>query len=443
MTPQKSHQQLTKIFQSIPGYDANSVAVEQAQKILQLFVSPITEVKPCSIHAALNRVLAEDVISPINVPAHDNSAMDGYAFRGEQICTDQSLQLKIVGTSLAGHAFNKSNDESNEELMHKVMIGECVRIMTGAVMPLHCDTVIPQEHTQLLDSGHIFIEKNIIKAQQNRRLKGEDLSLGKIILSKGKLITSADLGLLASIGIAEINVYRKLKVAFFSTGDELQSLGEQLKEGCVYDSNRYTLFGMLSRLHCDIIDMGIVPDNPVSLNQALADGCKNADVIITSGGVSTGTADFTKQVMAELGDVAFWNLNIRPGRPFAFGEITSDGQSAYMFGLPGNPVAVMVTFYFLLKNALLQLMGAHPQEFLVSSAISKEFIKKRQGRTEYQRGIAQMNAQGQLEVALTGSQGSGILRSMSEANCMIVLHENQSNIEQGDMVHIVLFNGLI
>lgn len=442
MTSQTSHQQLAKICQSIPNYDANSISVEQAQKILQLFVSPITEVESCSIHAALNRVLAEDIISPINVPAHDNSAMDGYAFRGEQLCADQSLQLKIVGTALAGHAFNESNDESNKELMHEIMIGECVRIMTGAVMPLHCDTVIPQEHTQLLESGHILIEKNIIKAQQNRRLKGEDLSIGKIVLAKGKMITSADLGLLASIGVAEVKVFRKLKVAFFSTGDELQSLGEQLKEGCIYDSNRYTLFGMLNRLHCDILDMGIIPDNPVSLSQAMADGCKNVDVIITSGGVSTGTADFTKQVMSELGDVAFWNLNIRPGRPFAFGEITSEGQSAYIFGLPGNPVAVMVSFYFLLKNTLLQLMGANPQALLFSSAISKAFIKKRQGRTEYQRGIAQMNTLGQLEVEITGSQGSGILRSMSEANCMIVLHEDQTNIAQGDFVHIVLFNGL-
>ena len=443
MTSQTSHLQLTEICKSIPNYDANSISIEQAQKILQLFSCPINEVEICSIHTALNRVLAEDIISPINVPAHDNSAMDGYAFRGEQLCADQSLQLKIVGTALAGHAFNEMNDESNKESMHEIMIGECVRIMTGAVMPLHCDTVIPQEHTQLLDSGHIFIEKNIIKAQQNRRLKGEDLSLGKIVLAKGKLISSADLGLLASMGIAEIKVFRKLKVAFFSTGDELQSLGEQLKEGCVYDSNRYTLFGMLSRLHCDIIDMGIIPDNPVSLNQAMADGCKNADVIITSGGVSTGTADFTKQVLSGLGDVAFWNLNIRPGRPFAFGEITSDGQSAYIFGLPGNPVAVMVTFYFLLKNTLLKLMGANPQTLLFSSATSTAFIKKHQGRTEYQRGIAQMNSQGQLEVKVTGSQGSGILRSMSEANCMIVLQENQTNIVQGEFVNIVLFDGLI
>jgi molybdopterin molybdotransferase len=439
MTSQTSHHKLAHICQSIPNYDANSMSVEQAQYILRFFVSPITEIESCIIHSALNRVLAEDIISPIDVPAHDNSAMDGFAFRGEQLCSGQTLQLKIVGTALAGHAYNLSNDELNDE----VKFGECISIMTGAVMPLHCNTVIPQEHIQLLESGHILIEENIIKAQQNRRLKGEDLSLGKIVLSKGKVITSSDLGLLASIGIAEIKVYRKLKVALFSTGDELQSLGEQLKEGCVYDSNRYTLFGMLSRLHCDIIDMGIIPDNPVSLNQAMADGCKNADVIITSGGVSKGTADFTKQVMSELGDIAFWNLNIRPGRPFAFGEITYEGQSAYIFGLPGNPVAVMVTFYFLLKNALLQLTGAHPQALLFSSAISKAFIKKRQGRTEYQRGIAQMNTLGQLEVDVTGSQGSGILRSMSEANCMIVLHEDQTNIALGDIIHIVLFDGLI
>lgn len=423
---------LKKLLNNIANYNAESISVDQAQSMIDAFTLPLSTMETCSIVNALNSVLAEDIISPINVPAHDNSAMDGYAFRGEQLQTDQTLSLVVVGTALAGHAFK-----------HDIAIGECVKIMTGASMPPNCDTVIPQELCEDISESHIQITANTIKAQQNRRLKGEDLAQGHIAISKGKIITPADLGLLASLGIENIQVYRKLKVAFFSTGDELQSVGEDLREGCVYDSNRYTLLGMLNSLHCEVIDMGIIQDHPSALTAAMQQSCAVADVIITSGGVSTGSADYTKQVMSELGECAFWNINMRPGRPFAFGKITHEQHSSYVFGLPGNPVAVMVSFYFLVKAALQKIMGATKTPTLFSSAISTAKIKKRQGRTEYQRGIAHVNNQGQLEVSVTGSQGSGILRSMSEANCMIVLSESQGDVAVGEVLQIVLFKGLI
>lgn len=269
---------LENLLNNIANYNAESISVDQAQSVIDAFTLPLSTMETCSIVNALNSVLAEDIISPINVPAHDNSAMDGYAFRGEQLQADQTLSLVVVGTALAGHAFK-----------HDIALGECVKIMTGASMPPNCDTVIPQELCEYIGESHIQITANTIKAQQNRRLKGEDLAQGHIAISKGKIITPADLGLLASLGIANIQVYRKLKVAFFSTGDELQSLGEDLREDCVYDSNRYTLLGMLNSLHCEVIDMGIIQDHPSALTAAMQQACAVADVIITSGGVSTGS----------------------------------------------------------------------------------------------------------------------------------------------------------
>jgi molybdopterin molybdotransferase len=267
------------------------------------------------------------------------------------------------------------------------------------------------------------------------------LKAGSAALKAGRIIRPADLGLCASLGFAEIPVQRRLRVAFFSTGDELRSIGEPLGEGCVYDSNRYTIYGMLQRLGCEIIDMGVVRDSPEALEDALRTACENADAIITSGGVSVGAADYTKQVMAQLGDVTFWKVGMRPGRPLAFGRVTSNGRSAFLFGLPGNPVAVMVSFYFFARDALLQMMGANAPLPLLQ-ARSSEAIRKKPGRTEYQRGIITRGADGAPEVRLTGAQGSGILRSMSEANCMVVLHDEQGSVAAGDMVDILPFEGL-
>ena len=414
------------------NYDPAALPVEQAQHIIQQFITAIHSTEKLAIRQALGRTLAADIISGIDVPAYNNSAMDGYALIGSDLSANEPVELKIIGTAFAGRAFDG-----------EVAPGECVRIMTGGVIPTNCDTVIPQEMTFNPNEHHVTVPAGKINIGDNCRLKGEDLSQGKTALLKGKILRPADLGLLASLGIAEAPVQRRLRVAFFSTGDELRSLGEPLDEGCVYDSNRYTLYGMLQRLGCEMIDMGIIKDEPTALKEAFRNACENADAIITSGGVSVGAADYTKQCMAELGDVAFWTIGMRPGRPMAFGKIHSRGKSAYLFGLPGNPVAVMVTFYFFVRNALLHMMGAECQPLPLVRATSQLAIRKRPGRVEYQRGILSTAIDGSLQVVITGSQGSGILRSMSEANCMIVLHHDQSNVLVGEAVDVLLFEGLV
>jgi molybdopterin molybdotransferase len=421
---------LSDIADRTAGYDPGSLEVGRAQEIIRAYVKPIAGVEAASLTASLGRVLAEDIISPIDVPAHDNSAMDGYAFNGAALRT-QALELKIAGSAFAGHPYPDT-----------VAAGECVRIMTGAVMPAGCDTVVPQELAQLPAEGVVSIAPGLLKSGDNRRRRGEDLASGSPALCKGKILRPADLGLLASLGIGEVPVQRRLRVAFFSTGDELRSIGEPLEDGCIYDSNRYTVYGMLARLGCDVLDMGVVRDDPVSLENALRTACENADAIVTSGGVSAGDADYTTDVMARLGDVMFWKLAMRPGRPMAFGRIASGGKNAYLFGLPGNPVAVMVSFYFFAREALLQMMGARHEPLPQLRVASQSAVRKKPGRTEYQRGILSLDGEGKPQVRVTGSQGSGILRSMSEANCMIVLGHDQGNVNPGDSVDIVLFDGL-
>ncbi|MEB0138709.1 MULTISPECIES: gephyrin-like molybdotransferase Glp [unclassified Undibacterium] len=430
--PLLPHAKLNDVLSCLADYDPQAVPVAQAQDIIEGFITPIAAVEQLALRSALGRVLAKDIQSAINVPAHDNSAMDGYAVVGAQLPEQGERRFRIVGSAFAGRAYHGSVEPD-----------ECVRIMTGAVMPAGCDTVIPQEFTHAADAEAISVRAAVVRSGDNRRLAGEDLAIGKTALKKGKILRPADLGLLASLGIAEVPVQRRLRVAFFSTGDELRSLGQTLDEGCVYDSNRYTLHGMLTRLGCELIDMGVVADDPAALRAALACAAENADAIITSGGVSVGAADYTKQIMAELGDVAFWTIGMRPGRPMAFGKIHSQGQSAYLFGLPGNPVAVMVTFLFFVRQALLHMAGAHLAPLPLVAAISPQPIKKRPGRTEYQRGIVSNNASGALEVCVTGAQGSGILRSMAEANCMIVLDHEQDQVAAGDTVRVILFEGLM
>ena len=429
---QSTHPTLDQVVSCLSGYDPDALPVAQAQQIIRDFVLPLHAVEKVAIRSALDRVLAADIVSPINVPAHDNSAMDGFAFSGAELAGDAPLSFSVVGTSYAGRAYDGP-----------VGVGECVRIMTGAVMPVGCDTVVPQEFTSQSDTSGVILPPNVVRPGDNRRLAGEDLAAGQPALAKGKILRPADLGLLASLGVAEVPVQRRLRVAFFSTGDELRSIGEPLDEGCVYDSNRYTLYGMLKRLGCDIIDMGVVADDPAALEAAFRSACENADAVITSGGVSVGAADYTKQMMAQLGDVTFWKIGMRPGRPMAFGKIHSAGHSAYLFGLPGNPVAVMVTFYFFAREALLHMMGAQVPPLPLFAVRSQGAIRKKPGRTEYQRGILSVAADGSREVRITGAQGSGILRSMSEANCMVVLGHEQGNVQAGDMVEVLPFEGLM
>lgn len=422
---------LSDIVSCVSGYDPDAMTVPQAQKIIHDFVQPIASVEQVAIRSALDRTLATDIVSTIDVPANDNSAMDGYALRGDDLADGKTLNLRIVGSIHAGQRFDGA-----------VASGECVRIMTGAAMPADCDTVIPQEFTENAGDASVTIPAGRVRRGDNRRLRGEDLRDGQIALRAGKVLRPADIGLLASLGVAEVGVKRRLRVAFFSTGDELRSVGEPLEPGCVYDSNRYTLYGMLTRLGCDIIDMGVVKDDPVAMEAAFRSACEHADAVITSGGVSVGAADYTKPTMTKLGDMLFWKIGMRPGRPMAFGRIASQGRGAYLFGLPGNPVAVMVSFYFFVRDALLRMSGANASPLPRLKVKSLSAIRKKPGRTEYQRGILAADEDGEWKVRLTGAQGSGILRSMSDANCIIVLDDAQGDVAAGDAVQVVLFDGL-
>ena len=407
--------------------------VDQARHNILAQLVHITGTRTVAIRDALDQVLAFDVLSPINVPAHDNSAMDGYAFNSTCMQNHAITLLKVVGTAYAGKVFTG-----------QCKAGECVRIMTGAVMPAGCDTVLIQENATV-NGDTISFPPGAVKAGDNRRLAGEDLAAGKTALPAGKLLRPADLGLLASLGVAEITVHRKLRVAFFSTGDELRSLGQVLDEGCVYDSNRYTLFGMLTRLRfIELLDMGVVRDSPEALEQAMVQAIEQADVIITSGGVSVGEADYTKHVMEKLGSVEFWKIAMRPGRPMAFGKVSNlpTGNSAFLFGLPGNPVAVMVTFYAFVRDALFKLGGANHLPIHMLSATLTHPVRKRPGRTEYQRARLTVD-NGIMTAHLTGSQGSGILRSMSESDCLLVLEHDQGDLKKGDTVLALPFEGLI
>ncbi len=381
----------------------------------------------CISVRALGRVLAEDVISPLDVPAHDNSAMDGYAVRFADLKADAKVTLKVAGTSFAGVPFSGA-----------IKAGECVRIMTGGVVPQGTDTIVMQEHVEAkgdavrIGDGH--------RQGQHLRHAGEDLKTGQAALQRGQLLRPAEIGLIASLGIPEVMVYRRLRVAFFSTGDELRSVGTPLGEGQIYDSNRYTIHGMLKRLGCEVIDMGVVRDDPKLLEQAFAEAAATADVVITSGGVSVGEADFVKDLLNKMGEVVFWKIAMKPGRPLAYGKI---GQ-AHFFGLPGNPVSVMVTFYQFVRDALLKLSGRDPVEPLPSFKVPcTSSLKKAPGRTEFQRGILTQDAAGNWSVRVTGEQGSGILRSMAEANCFIILPETQGNVAAGSLVEVQVMEGAI
>lgn len=408
-------------------YDPDSMPVAKAREFIQAYLTPIPGTEKVNIRAALGRVLAEDIVSPINVPSHVNSAMDGYAVRFKDLNAHGETMLRMIGTALAGKPFSGQVSDK-----------QCVRIMTGAVLPEGTDTVIMQEHSSA--DGQTTRFSGAHKQGQNIRQAGEDLAIGQVVLTTGKHIRPAELGLIASLGIAEITVRQRLRVAFFSTGDELRSIGSQLEEGQIYDSNRYTIYGMLSRLGVEVLDMGVVKDDPASLERALSESATTADVVITSGGVSVGEADYIKELLSRLGEVVFWKIAMKPGRPLAYGKI---GQ-AHFFGLPGNPVSVMVTFYQFVRDALLILMG-RKQDIAVPvlKATCASALKKAPGRTEYQRGILSQDANGAWSVRVTGEQGSGILRSMSEANCFIVLPETQGNVAPGTLVEVQVLDSLV
>lgn len=416
-------------FTCLDDYDPSALSVERARQFLLDTVQPVTRHEHLFIRQALGRVLAEDVISPVDVPAHDNSAMDGWAIRFADLSPAGATRLKNVGTAFAGRPFEG-----------KVGAGETARIMTGAPLPAGVDCVVIQEVVRV--DGDTVIVPPGQKPEQNLRRAGEDLQAGKPAIPAGKLLRPAELGVIASLGIAEVPVRRRVRVALFSTGDELCSIGTPLPPGAVYDSNRYTLWGMLTRLGCEVIDMGVVKDEPAALEAAFREAASCADAIVTSGGVSVGEADFIKQLMARLGEVAFWKIAMKPGRPMAFGRIGAGKESAWLFGLPGNPVAVMVTFYQFVQPALLRLMGVDPLPPLPTfAARCVAPMKKARGRTEFQRGVL-FQENGEWCVRPTGHQGSGMLSSMSRADGFIVLEAEREKVAAGDMVQVQVFGGL-
>ena len=402
-------------------YDPNSLNMDQAIEKIHAMLRPVESFEQLDIRQSLNRVLFEDIKSTINVPSHTNSAMDGYAIQ----FSEQEKPLEVVGSAFAGKPFEG-----------ELQSGQAIRIMTGASMPSGADSVVMQEHVEREDN--IIRLTKTLKQGENVREKGEDLAIGESALTKGRLLQASDIGLLASMGISEVKVARKLRVAFFSTGDELKNVGETLEAGQIYDSNRYTIYAMLKNLGCEVVDMGIIPDNEEKIESAFKIASANADVLITSGGVSVGDADFVKLTLEKLGKVNFWKIAMKPGRPLAVGTL----QNCYFFGLPGNPVSAMVTFYQFVRPALRFLMGQTQFEnhFLQLKCISP--LKKRPGRVEFQRGIYFQDENGQFVVKSTGNQGSHVLSSMSKANCFIILDQDQGKVEAGSLVKVQTFESL-
>jgi len=407
-------------------FDPNSLLVEQALARIDETIQTIEGFEKVAIRSALGRTLAEDILSPINVPSHTNSAMDGYAVNSADLPASGSAELKVIGTAYAGHPLDG-----------RVGRGQCARIMTGAMMPEGADTVIMQEHVERTDDSITLDERH--KPGQNVRQAGEDLSVGQAVLQAGRHIIPADLGLLASLGIAEIKVMRRPRIAFFSTGDELRSIGEPLQAGQIYDSNRYTLYGMLAAMGVEIMDMGVIPDDREQIQQAFRYAAENADAMITTGGVSVGEADFVKETLESLGEVNFWKIAMKPGRPLAFGQV----GKAFFFGLPGNPVSAMVTFYQFVQPALKRLMGQTDVTPVRIHVKCESKLKKRPGRIEFQRGILETAKDGSMVVRSSGNQGSHVLSSMSYANCFIIMPLDNAGVEPGDEVEVQPFYGLV
>ncbi|EHH1032352.1 bifunctional molybdopterin-guanine dinucleotide biosynthesis adaptor protein MobB/molybdopterin molybdotransferase MoeA [Vibrio parahaemolyticus] len=397
--------------------------VQGQEKILSL-VNTVSEIEACKIENAYGRVLAEDIISPVNVPQYTNSAMDGYAIRSDDVDRDS---YQVVAEVMAGHAYDQPLE-----------VGQAVKIMTGAPTPLNGDTVVMREQASQEGDKVTFNGSNI-KAGQNVRQAGEDLAIGSDVFTAGTRLASPEMGMIASLGFGEANVFRKLKVAVFSTGDEVQAPGTEQKANSIYDSNRFTIMGMLEKLGCEILDFGILEDNEQLMIEALENASAQADVVMTSGGVSVGDADYIKLALDKLGQIDFWRINMRPGRPLAFGQINNKP----FFGLPGNPVAVMVSFINFVEPALRKMQGEQGWKPLKVNAIATENLRSRQGRTEFSRGIYELDDTGRLTVRTTGKQGSGILRSMSEANCLIEISPAIDTVKAGESVTIIPLQGRI
>ena len=387
-------------------------------------ITPVTETIILPIKQALNYVLSQDIASPLNVPNHDNSAMDGYAFAIESL--QQSKVLTLVGRSMAGAPFEG-----------ECKLGECIRIMTGAKMPNCCDSVEMQENVQVKADNITFLQEKTLGSHV--RKAGEDIKLGQQVFNQGHKLSAVDIGILASLGISEVNVYRKLKVALIATGDELKLPGQGLSSGDIYESNSFVLRGMLAKLHIDVIDFGIIEDNFDSIKAAFISADEQADAVISSGGVSVGDADYTKTVLDDLGEIGFWKIAMKPGKPFAFGKL----PNSVFFGLPGNPVSALVTFHQLAIVALTKMQNSGELKRTNIQVKCVSDLKKSPGRLDFQRGVLSVNEQGENIVESTGSQGSGILSSLAQANCFIILPSEQGKVNAGEMVTVQLFDQFI
>lgn len=397
---------------------------EQAMEKMLSAIKPISDTEFISLAQALNRVLASDISSPLNVPPHNNSAMDGYAFKVESL--QSTNNLKMIGRSMAGTPFQGSCN-----------LGECIRIMTGAKLPSCCDTVEMQENCQANDKNITFLEDR--ELNDNIRFSGEDISINQQVFSQGKKLSAIDVGVLASLGVPIIEVFRKITVAVLATGDELKSPGETLNEGDIFESNSYALIAMLTKLNVTVINFGIIADDEEAIRKAFEQADQQADVVISSGGVSVGEADYTKLILEQLGEIGFWKIAMKPGKPFAFGKL----PSSYFFGLPGNPVSALVTAHQLAVPALLKLQNVQPKKFPLLKVKTAIQLNKRPGRMDFQRAILSTNEQGEITVTSTGSQGSGILTSMSTANCYIILPASQGKVPANEIVNVQLFDDVI
>jgi len=411
----------------LPGHGHAALRLDEARSRMIADIVPVTGEESVDLRAALGRVLAADVRSTVDVPSQRNSAMDGYALAGRDLPASGTAAYEIVGTSWAGRPYRGD-----------VGRGQCVRIMTGAVLPDTTDTVVMQEQVRL-EQGRAVIEAGH-HAGQHVRPVGEDIRRGEVALLAGQALRPAHLGVLASLGVGQVTVRRRPRVAIFSTGDELRPIGVELAPGQIHDSNRYSLHGMLIRLQVEVVDLGVVPDTREDTQHALESAAAQADAIITSGGVSVGDADFVTETLRRHGRFGFWKVAIKPGKPLAFGRF----RQAWFFGLPGNPVSAMVTFYQLVQPALRTLAGALDADPpILVHAVCETRLHKRPGRLEFQRGVLVRLPSGAYTVRSTGHQGAGVLRSMSEANCFIVLPLEQGDVEPGAEVEVQPFAGLV